>query len=340
MTNVEIPMPALVHASASAGSSSGASSDRVPESDALLLDAYSNAVIHAVESVGPAVVSVEVSRARRRRDGSGSGFVFTPDGFVLTNSHVAHGALRIRVQFADGRRFEAEPVGDDPDTDLAVLRLDVPDLRHVELGDSSRLKVGQLAVAIGNPFGFQHSVTTGVVSGLGRTLRSRSGRLMDDVIQTDASLNPGNSGGPLVDSRGRVIGINTMMILPAQGLSFAVAINTAKLISGQLIQKGRVRRGFVGVVGQTVELPDRLIEAMGLEGSGAVLVMDVTEGGPGARGGLRRGDIIVGSGGRRLAGIDDLLALLTEEAIGEVVSLRLVRGEAERFVIVIPEERE
>lgn len=311
-----------------------------PESDELLLDAYSKAVVQAVEAVGPAVVSIDVTRPRRRRDGTGSGFVFTPDGFVLTNSHVAHGASRIAVQFADGRRFEAHMIGDDPDTDLAVLRLDAPELAHVEMGDSSRLKVGQLAVAIGNPFGFQHSVTAGVVSGLGRTLRSRTGRLMDDVIQTDASLNPGNSGGPLVDSRGRVIGINTMMILPAQGLSFAVAVNTAKLISGQLIQKGRVRRGFIGVVGQTVELPERLVQALGLEESGAILVVEVTERGPAARSGVRKGDILIGSGGRRLAGIDDLLELLTEEAIGEVLSLRILRGESERFVVVIPDERE
>ncbi len=309
------------------------------ESDQHLLDAYSEAVVHAVETVGPAVVSIDIARGRRQRGGSGSGFVFTPDGFLLTNSHVAHGASRIHVQFADGRQYPAQLVGDDPDTDLAVLRIDAPDLAHVELGDSSRLRVGQLAIAIGNPLGFQHSVTAGVVSGLGRSLRSRTGRLMDDVIQTDAALNPGNSGGPLVDSRGRVIGINTMMIMPAQGLSFAVAINTAKLISGQLIQKGRVRRAYIGVVGQTVELPERLVRAHELEESGGVLVMEVAEEGPGARGGLQKGDILIGSGGRRLAGIDDLLALLTEETIGEVLALRIIRGEEERFVVVIPEER-
>ena len=308
--------------------------------DVLLLDAYSQAVVHAVESVGPAVVSVEVERkGRRRQRGSGSGFVISPDGFVLTNSHVAHGASRIRVQFADGRRAAADLIGDDPHTDLAVLRLHTSDPAYVTLGDSSRLKVGQLAVAIGNPFGFQHSVTAGVVSGLGRTLRSRTGLLMDDVIQTDASLTPGTSGGPLVDSRGRVIGINTMMILPAQGMSFAVAVNTAKLISGHLIQNGRVRRGAIGVIGQTVELPERLADALGLETYGAILVVDVVDGGPADRGGVRKGDILIGSGGRRLAGIDDLLGLLTEETIDEILSLRILRDGAERFAVVIPEER-
>jgi S1-C subfamily serine protease len=335
-------MPLLVRELASDGRSLDFPADdrHDQNEDVLLLDAYSQAVVHAVESVGPAVVSVEVEReGRRRQGGSGSGFVISPDGFVLTNSHVAHGASRILVQFADGRRTGADLIGDDPHTDLAVLRLHTSDPAYVTLGDSSRLKVGQLAVAIGNPFGFQHSVTAGVVSGLGRTLRSRTGRLMDDVIQTDASLNPGNSGGPLVDSRGRVIGINTMMILPAQGISFAVAVNTAKLISGQLIQKGRVRRGAIGVIGQTVELPERLADTLGLETDGAILVVDVVDGGPADRGGVRKGDILIGSGGRRLAGIDDLLGLLTEEVIGEILSIRILRDGAERFAIVIPEDR-
>jgi S1-C subfamily serine protease len=339
---MEAKMPLRVRELASDGRSLDLPADdrHDQNEDVLLLDAYSQAVVHAVESVGPAVVSVEVERkGRRRQRGSGSGFVISPDGFVLTNSHVAHGASRIRVQFADGRRAAADLIGDDPHTDLAVLRLHTSDPAYVTLGDSSRLKVGQLAVAIGNPFGFQHSVTAGVVSGLGRTLRSRTGLLMDDVIQTDASLNPGNSGGPLVDSRGRVIGINTMMILPAQGMSFAVAVNTAKLISGQLIQSGRVRRGAIGVIGQTVELPERLADALGLETDGAILVVDVVDGGPANRGGVRKGDILIGSGGRRLAGIDDLIGLLTEETIDEILSLRILRDGAERFAVVIPEER-
>ena len=336
-------MPLLVRELASDGRSLDLPADdqHDPKEDVLLLDAYSQAVVHAVESVGPAVVSVEVEReGRRRQGGSGSGFVISPEGFVLTNSHVAHGASRILVQFADGRRAAAQLIGDDPHTDLAVLRLHTSDPAYVTLGDSSRLKVGQLAVAIGNPFGFQHSVTAGVVSGLGRTLRSRTGLLMDDVIQTDASLNPGNSGGPLVDSRGRVIGINTMMILPAQGMSFAVAVNTAKLISAQLIQKGRIRRGAIGVIAQTVELPERLTDTLGLETDGAILVVDVVDGGPAHRGGIRKGDILIGSGGRRLAGIDDLLGLLTEEVIGEILSLRILRDGTERFAVVIPEDRD
>ncbi len=314
--------------------------------DARLLDAYSKAVVRATERVGPSVVSIDAEGRRGRKNGkrsdpgaSGSGFIFTPDGFILTNSHVAGGATRIAVQLVDGRRCRAELIGDDPDTDLAVLRLDAPDLTAVELGDSHRLKVGQLAIAIGNPFGFQHTVTAGVVSALGRTLRSQNGRLMDDVIQTDAALNPGNSGGPLVDSLGRVIGVNTAMIRPAQGISFAVAVNTAKVIAGQLIRQGRVRRGVLGVGGQTVALPSRIRRRHDLGDDGGILVVEVTRHGPANRAGLQKGDIIVGSAGRRLVGIDDLLALLTEDVIGKVVTLRVLRGEEERFVVVIPDER-
>lgn len=325
---------------------SGSAGASGAHTDEPLLDAYSRAVVRTAEQVGPSVVSIDVERparrARRRRDrgGSGSGFVFTPDGFVLTNSHVASGASHIRVQFEDGRHYQARLIGDDPDTDLAVLRLDTPELTPVELGDSGRLKVGQLAIAIGNPYGFQHSVTAGVVSALGRTLRSRTGRLMDDIIQTDAALNPGNSGGPLVDSRGRVIGVNTAMILPAQGISFAVAVNTAKLIASQLIQHGRVRRGVLGVVGQTVELPAGLRRRYGLEEDGGILVVGLTEGSPAERGGLQKGDVIIGSAGHRLTGIDDLLERLTEETIGAVVALRILRQDKEHFIVVIPEEKE
>lgn len=315
--------------------------------DEKLLDAYSQAVVHAAEKLGPSVVSVDVERrargnGRRRENfgGSGSGFIFTPDGFVLTNSHVAGGASRIYVQTADGRRILAELIGDDPDTDLAVLRFDAKGVSPVEMGDSGRLKVGQLAIAIGNPYGFQHSVTAGVVSALGRTLRTRTGRLMDDVIQTDAALNPGNSGGPLVDSLGRVIGVNTAMILPAQGISFAVAVNTAKLIAAQLIQHGRVRRGFIGVVGQTVDLPVRLQRKYGLEQDGGILIVDLNEGGPAERGGLQKGDVLIGSAAYRLTGIDDLVELLTEDSIGEVIALRVLRQEEEHFVVVIPEEKQ
>lgn len=311
--------------------------------DAALLDAYSRAVTDAVDAVGPSVVSVSIRRRRGRRQpvqrGSGSGFVFTPDGFVLTNSHVVHGATAIELGTADGQRLPATLIGDDPETDLAVVRVDAPDLMAAPLGDSHALRPGQLAIAIGNPYGFQHSVTAGVISALGRSLRSQTGRMMEDIIQTDAALNPGNSGGPLVNAQGEVIGVNTAVILPAQGIAFAVASNTARLIAAQLIRDGRIRRSSIGVAGQTVTLPAKRVKRHDLEAGGGVLVAECVPGSPADRAGLRPGDIIVGMAGRRIDGIDDLLRLLIEDQIGEITPVAVLRADALIYLTVVPEEK-
>ncbi len=316
------------------------------------MDAYSRAVIDAAERINPSVVYIEVHhaknespttrRAGQERSGSGSGFVFTPDGFVLTNSHVVHNASRIDVAFADGRRFEAEPIGDDPDTDLAVVRINAPNLAAVTLGDSQKIKVGQLAIAIGNPYGFQYTVTAGVVSALGRSLRSRSGRLIDNLIQTDAALNPGNSGGPLVTSRGEVIGVNTAMILPAQGISFAIAINTAKFITGKLIKEGRVRRSYIGVGGQVVPLPRAVVRSLSLAIENGVLIVSLEEAGAARHAGLREGDVIIAFDHQPIAGIDDLHRLLTEEKVeaqSEITIVRYVNNLAQKLTLkIVPQE--
>jgi len=308
-------------------------------SDTELLDAYSRAVTGVVEQVAPAVVSVEVSHRRRsakppETQGAGSGFVFTPDGFILTNSHVAHGASRTDVTFADGRRLRAELVGDDPDTDLAVLRVAAQSQIAASLGDSAALRVGQVVIAIGNPLGFQSTVTAGVVSALGRSFRSVSGRLIDNVIQTDAALNPGNSGGPLLDSRGNVVGVNTAVILPAQGICFAVAVNTVKLVVGQLIAFGHVRRARIGVGGQNVSLPRLAVRAHRLIQPSGVLITTIEPGSPAARAGLEPGDIIVAFDGHPVHGIDDLHRLLTGDRIGAVTTVAAVR-KAERLELPI-----
>jgi S1-C subfamily serine protease len=310
-------------------------------SDADLLDAYSRAVIAAAERVSPAVVNIEVrppSGGRRGIGGSGSGFLFTPDGFILTNSHVVHGATKIDVTLTDGRRLPADFVGDDPGTDLAVIRVDAPNLVPASLGDSQSLQVGQLVIAIGNPYGFQCTVTAGVVSALGRSLRARTGRLIDNVIQTDAALNPGNSGGPLVTSRGEIIGVNTAMILPAQGICFAIAVNTAKFVAGRLIKDGKITRGYIGVAGQNTPLPRRLVRHHHLPVESGVLVLSVEPQSPAQQAGLLEGDVIIGFDEQPIAGIDDLHRLLTEKQVGVRSSLTILRR-TERIVLdIVPEE--
>jgi S1-C subfamily serine protease len=317
-----------------------------PPPDAALFDAYSEAVIRAVEKASPAVVNLEVRHeARSRRGGrsrhshgNGSGFVFTPDGFILTNSHVVRRAAEIEVTLADGRQYPAERVGDDPETDLAVVRVHAPDLKAADLGDSQALRPGQLVVAIGNPYGFQFTVTAGVVSALGRSLRSRTGRLIDNVIQTDAALNPGNSGGPLVDSRGAVVGVNTAVILPAQGLSFALAVNTAKFVAGRLIRDGHIRRGRLGIAGQDVPLQRSLVRFFNLSGTSGVLVASVESGGPADRAGVQEGDVIVAFDEQPVPDIDVLHRLLAEKAVGAAVPLTLLRYPEKLTLAVVPEE--
>jgi S1-C subfamily serine protease len=310
--------------------------DGAGQLDRELLDSYSKTVVSVAERVSPSVVKVDVqgapAPAGRRRGprseeaaGSGSGFVFTPDGFVMTNSHVVNQARQIAVSLPDGRRFPAHLVGEDPDTDIAVLRIYAPELTPVEFGDSSRLRVGQVAIAIGNPYGFDVTVTAGVVSALGRSLRTKTGRLVDDVVQTDAALNPGNSGGPLLDARGQVIGINTAMIMPAQGICFAIAINTASFVMGRLIRDGHIRRAYIGVAGQNVPLHRRVMRFHELPTESGVFVVSVEPNGPAAEAGVREGDLIVRFGDTPIAGIDDLHKLLTEERAGSTTELTVIR---------------
>jgi len=302
--------------------------------DDALLDAYSNAVTTVVDSVSPSVVNIETSRpdaqGKPRGAGSGSGFIISQDGLVLTNSHVVRGATRIEVALQDGRRPDAVLVGEDPDTDLALLRVYAPNLKAVTLGQSRSLRVGQLVVAIGNPYGFQATVTAGIVSAVGRTMRSNSGRLLDEIIQTDAALNPGNSGGPLVNSRGEVIGVNTAVILPAQGLCFAIGIDTAKLVAGWLVRDGRVRRSFLGLGGQNTRIHRRLVRHFQLSHDSGVLVLQVEPGGPAAVAGVREGDVLVEFAGQPIPGIDALHKLLSGERAGQANRLVVLRG-AERL---------
>ncbi|MGH9768771.1 MAG: S1C family serine protease [Blastocatellia bacterium] len=319
------------------------------DSDEALLDAYSRTVVGVAEKVSPSVVNIEVSRqlkdrrAKRERfpqeaRGNGSGFIFTPDGFILTNSHVAHGAAGIEVTLADGRRYEAQLIGDDPDTDLAVIRIHAPNLMPAALGESRKIKVGQVVIAIGNPYGFQSTVTAGVVSALGRSLRASSMRLMDDVIQTDAALNPGNSGGPLVNSQGEVIGVNTAMILSAQGICFAIAIDIAKFVAGRLIRDGRISRSFIGLAGQNVPLPRRFVRFYNLPVESGVLVVSIEPDSPARRAGAQDGDLIIGFDGRPVAGIDDLHKLLTDGRVGRQTPLDVIRRTERLTLQVVPEE--
>jgi S1-C subfamily serine protease len=306
--------------------------------DLLLLDAYSRAVIGAVDRVGPAVLHLQISGVKDGSGGAGSGVVFTPDAYVLTNSHVVSGARKIQATFPDGRSLAANPVGDDPDTDLAVLRLDGETPAFAQLGDSRRLRVGQLVVAIGNPFGFQCTVTAGVVSALGRSLRTRSGRLIDSVIQTDAALNPGNSGGPLVTASGEVVGINTAIIGMAQGICFSISAATVEFVASRLIRDGRVRRCYIGVAGQSVPLPRRTVRFHELARETGVRVQSTSSDGAARAAGILSGDIIVAVDGVAVGDVDELHRLMTEERVGKLVPITVLRLTQKLDISVTPRE--
>ena len=314
------------------------------QDDSVLFDAYSRTVVSAVARVAPAVVNIDVKqrmslpRGTRELSGNGSGFIITPDGFILTNSHVVHSANSITVNLPDGREYPAQLAGDDPDTDLAVIRIDAPQLVHVRLADSENLRVGQLVIAIGNPLGFQASVTAGVISALGRSMHAQSGRLIDNIIQTDAALNPGNSGGPLVNSAGEVVGVNTAMIRPAQGICFAIASKTAKLVAGWLIRDGRIRRGYIGVAGQNVPIHRRIVRFYGLPLETAVLVVSVEKTSPAARAGLREGDLIVAFNDQPIGSVHHLHKILVGEQIGVNSKLTVIRHTEKLELPILPAE--
>ena len=303
-----------------------------------LLDAYSQAVVQATQRVSPSVVNVEVQQGDRR--GGGSGFIFTTNGYIITNSHVVHRASRIDVTLPDGRKLAADLIGDDPHTDIAVVRVLEDHLAPAFLGDSQTIQPGELVVAIGNPYGFQATVTSGVVSALGRSLRTQSGRLIDGVIQTDAALNPGNSGGPLVNSRGEVIGVNTAIILAAQGICFAIPINTAHYVAGELIRRGKIRRSYLGLAGQDVPLPQRLRRYYGLEQEKGILVIGIEKNSPAKETLLREGDIIIHFNGMPASGVDELHRLLTEQHISRFARLTVFRGTEKLDIAIVPREGE
>jgi S1-C subfamily serine protease len=341
-----VPTDFLLNQTDSAPSQASTGLDTAAEGqdDFALLDAYSRTVVSAVARVSPAVVNIDVKqrinarRGTRELSGNGSGFIITPDGFILTNSHVVHAANSITVNLPDGREYPAQVTGDDPDTDLAVLRIGAPQLTHVRLADSENLRVGQLVIAIGNPLGFQASVTAGVVSALGRSMHAQSGRLIDNIIQTDAALNPGNSGGPLVNSAGEVVGVNTAMIRPAQGICFAIASNTAKLVAGWLIRDGRIRRGYIGVAGQNVPIHRRIVRFYGLPLETGVLVVSVEKNSPAQRAGLREGDLIVGFGDQPIGSVHHLHKVLVGEQIGVNANVTVIRHTEKLELSILPAE--
>src|SRR6476660_6896624 len=305
--------------------------------DIALLDDYSRTIVGAVDRVAPSVVNIE-SRANGSRGGSGSGFIIAPDGFILTNSHVVHGAREIVVNLFDGRESRARLVGDEPDTDLAVIRIDAAQLSHVRLADSETLRVGQIAIAIGNPLGFQASVTAGVNSALGRSMHAQSGRLIDNIIQTDAALNPGNSGGPLANSAGEVIGVNTAVIRPAQGICFAIASNTAKLVAGWLIKDGKIRRSYIGVAGQNVPIHRRIVRFYSLPLETGVLVVSVEKNSPAERASLRQGDLIVAFNSQPIGTVHHLHKVLVGEQINVSASLTIIRHTEKLELPILPAE--
>jgi len=313
-------------------------------SDDLLLDAYSVAVTKAVEIVSPAVVNTNIFALDKDRHhqqtGSGSGFIFTPDGFILTNSHVVSKAKQIEVLLSDGRRFNADLIGNDPDTDLAVIRIDSTGITPVKFGDSSKIKTGQLVIAIGNPYGFQATVTAGVVSALGRSLRATTGRLIDNVIQTDAALNPGNSGGPLVNSAGEVIGVNTAAILPAQNICFATAINTAKFIAAKLIKDGKIKRSYIGIAGQDAPIHRRIVYHYNLPTDKSIMVISIEKNCPAEKAGVQEGDRIISFNSKPVTGIDDLHKMLTETQVGIKTNLTILRGTEILDLQIIPREKQ
>ena len=310
--------------------------------DASLLDAYSRAVTAVVEAVGPAIVSISTGQGRSGANfeavGAGSGFVITPDGYVVTNSHVVAQARDVQAAFVDGRRLDALVVGSDPPTDLAVIRVSGANFPYAELGDSSALRVGQLVIAVGNPFGFQSTVSTGVVSALGRALRSQDGRLIENIIQHTAPLNPGNSGGPLVDSRGRVVGINTAIIAMAQGIGFAIPADTARTVVAQLITRGKVTRSYLGIVGLRRPLDRRFVRFYKLEKNYAVEIVSLAADGPAAAAGLRRGDIVVAMGGAAVATVDEMFHVLAEWPVGKPLTVSFLRGKDLKEIPVTPRE--